>query len=245
MTGATMIETGADGAVLRRRESALAGSAPRAVTALVAGHEDHLVAAAVQGDSASFAALYDLHVDRVYRYCYYRTGNRPDAEDLAQQTFMHAWRAIRRYRPGGAPFIAWLLAISHNVSASHFRRPRDVVTHESPESAPSTWGDPEAALAEAIVRQEVRTALSRLRPEQQRVILLRFVAGFSASEVAAALGTTDNNVRVIQHRALTRLRSLLGDQGANRPAGQSRLLARLRRTVSSAMERVTEAAQRP
>ena len=71
-------------------------TAPVASSPPGAGREERLVVAAVAGDAAAFAAHYDLHLERVYRYCYYRTGNRPDAEDLAQQTFLLAWRAIRR-----------------------------------------------------------------------------------------------------------------------------------------------------
>lgn len=65
-----------------------------------------LVDAAIQGDTDAFAALYDRYVDRIYRHCYYRTGHRIDAENLTQETFLRAWRAISRYRRTGAPFIA-------------------------------------------------------------------------------------------------------------------------------------------
>jgi RNA polymerase sigma-70 factor (ECF subfamily) len=239
-----MIRSEADSAAASRRDAAMAASWSDGARAPVDGREQLLVAAAVAGDQAAFGALYDLHVDRVYRYCFYRTGNRPDAEDLTQETFMQAWRAIRRYRQGARPFAAWLLTISHNVTASHFRKPREVTRLEVPLTT-HRWADPEAAFADSAARDELHAALDRLRPDHQRVILLRFVAGCSAAEVAAALGTTDNNVRVIQHRALTRLRQLLEEQDAGRRAGSSGLLGRLRRTVSSAVELVTEAARLP
>jgi RNA polymerase sigma-70 factor (ECF subfamily) len=176
------------------------------------------VAAAVAGDAAAFAALYDVHLDRVYRYCYYRTGNRPDAEDLAQQTFLNAWRAIRRYRPGRAPFAAWLLAISHNVTASHFRRPRATAAPDLAARA-AERADPAAALEASAAREEVHRALLRLRPDHQRVVLLRFIGGCSVAEVAAATGKTENHVRLTQHRALARLRRLL-EAPASRPGGR-------------------------
>jgi RNA polymerase sigma-70 factor (ECF subfamily) len=239
-----MIRSGADSAATPRPGAAPAASAPRAATRPVDGREEILIAAAVDGDQGAFGALYDLHIERVYRYCYYRTGNRPDAEDLTQETFMHAWRAIRRYRRGGAPFAAWLLAISHNVTSSHFRKPREVVAPDVSQTA-SDWGDPVAALAKNDASDAIRAAIGRLRRDHQRVILLRFVAGYSAAEVAATLGTTDNNVRVIQHRALARLRSLLSEQDADRRANPPHLLDRLRRRVTSAVELVTEAARHP
>ena len=174
--------------------------------------EGPLIDAAVQGDTAAFAALYDRHLARVYRHCYYRTSNRADAEDLAQQTFLQAWRAMPRYRRGGAPFLAWLLTISGNLAASHHRKGS---SHELPlpDSLPPRHDravDPEATALERLDYAAVRRAILELKPERQRVILLRFIEGFAVDEVAAALGKSANNIRVIQHRALDELRRKLG-----------------------------------
>jgi RNA polymerase sigma-70 factor, ECF subfamily len=207
------------------------------------GREERLVAAAVAGDAAAFAALYDLHLDRVYRYGYYRTGNRPDAEDLAQQTFLLAWRAIRRYRPGRAPFAAWLLAISHNVAASHFRGPRAAATLD-PAARAAAGADPAAALEASAAREGVRRALLRLRPDHQRVVLLRFIGGCSVAEVAAATGKTENHVRVTQHRALARLRRLLAERAPAPRPGERPALARLGRAVAASGDLISTALPR-
>ncbi len=175
-----------------------------------ADHETSLVCAAKRGDRAAFAALYQRHVDRVYRHCYYCTGNVTDAEDLTQQTFLQAWQAIRRFRTGEAPFIAWLLTIAQRLAVSHFRkiRSREVpVADETPADAVST--DPEAAVAAGIARDAVREAILSLRPERRQVIVLRFIEGFSPAEIAAALDMTPNHVYVVQHRALADLRRRL------------------------------------
>jgi RNA polymerase sigma-70 factor (ECF subfamily) len=63
------------------------------------------VDASVKSDASAFAALYDQHVERIYRHCYYQAGNRAEAEDLTQQSFLQAWQAIR-YRRGATPFLA-------------------------------------------------------------------------------------------------------------------------------------------
>jgi len=196
-----------------------------------------LVDAAVQGDVEAFAALYDRYVDRVYRHCYYRTGHRSDAEDLTQETFLRAWRAIGRYRRTEAPFIAWLLTISDRLATSRYRKLRRLLTadveavplhqrpHEDPEGTAITW----------LVCDEVRRAILQLRPERQQVIILRFIDGLSVAEVAAALGKSEANVSVIQHRALADLRRLLERSPDDRHAlCGGRLIRRLSGTVARA-----------
>jgi len=173
-----------------------------------------LIAAAVGGDAPAFAALYDRYVDRVYRHVYYRLGDRGDAEDLTQQVFLNAWRAIGRYRCTGAPFVAWLFTIAHNAVAGFYRRAkatRDLELELEP-VATARWTDPEAETLAAYDRAAVRRAILRLRPDQQQVVIMRFVEGLPYAEIAAALSKGEGHVRVLQHRALHELRRLLARQ---------------------------------
>jgi RNA polymerase sigma-70 factor (ECF subfamily) len=173
-----------------------------------------LIAAAVGGDAPAFAALYDRYVDRVYRHVYYRLGDRGDAEDLTQQVFLNAWRAIGRYRCTGAPFVAWLFTIAHNAVAGFYRRAkatRDLELDLEP-VATARWTDPEAEALAAYDRAVVRRAILRLKPEQQQVVIMRFVEGLPYAEIAAALSKGEGHVRVLQHRALHELRRLLARQ---------------------------------
>ena len=173
-----------------------------------------LIAAAVGGDAPAFAALYDRYVDRVYRHVYYRLGDRGDAEDVTQQVFLNAWRAIGRYRCTGAPFVAWLFTIAHNAVAGFYRRAkatRDLELELEP-VATARWTDPEAETLAAYDRAAVRRAILRLRPDQQQVVIMRFVEGLPYAEIAAALSKGEGHVRVLQHRALHELRRLLARQ---------------------------------
>ena len=171
--------------------------------------DDAAVDAAVAGDARAFAALYDRYVERVYRHVYYHVGNRSDAEDLTQQVFLQAWRAIGRYRRTGAPFVAWLFTIAHNLVVQLHRRPKDVHPLDLEPAARERWGDPQAEALATHDRAAVRRAILRLKPGFQQVVVLRFVEGLPASEVAAAIGKSEGNVRVMQHRALVELRRLL------------------------------------
>jgi RNA polymerase sigma-70 factor (ECF subfamily) len=174
-----------------------------------AAAEGALIAAASAGDVQAFATLYDLHVERVFRHVFYRVGNRADAEDLTQQVFLKAWQAIGRYRQTSSPFIAWLFTIAHNLVVSAHRRARDTAPLDEDVATWQRWADPEAETLAEYDRQTVRDAIMRLKPDQQQVIMLRFVEHLDYPAVAAALGKTEGNVRVIQHRALAELRRLL------------------------------------
>ena len=87
--------------------------------------ERRLVQSAIVHDAAAFAALYDLHVVRVYRHIYYLVHDVKQTEDLTAQTFLKAWEAVARYKERGAPFIAWLLRIAHNLTVSYLRAKKD------------------------------------------------------------------------------------------------------------------------
>ncbi len=178
--------------------------------------EAGLVERATRGEAAAFARLYDLHLARVYRYVYYHLGNRTDAEDLTQQVFLQAWRAIRSYRHGESPFIAWLLTVAHNVVVSFWRRHREAVSLEVEPQVAAQWADPEAEVLAGVTRAAVRRAILQLKPEQQQVIVMRFLEHFNYAEIAAALGKSEGNVRVIQHRALAELRRRLRREVAER-----------------------------
>ncbi|MHB8618801.1 MAG: RNA polymerase sigma factor [Chloroflexota bacterium] len=166
---------------------------------------------AKNGDVEAFASLYDRHADRVYRYILYFTSQAADSEDLTQQVFVKAWQAIGRYQVTEVPFRAWLLAIAHNLVVSYFRS-----RHEhQPLDDELGWADEKMDVAGFAERRDlqaaVRRAIRRLKPEQQRVVSMRYLEDLDYSAIARATGKTEGNVRVILHRGLRELRALLGD----------------------------------
>ena len=171
--------------------------------------ERRLVFRAIDRDQGAFAELYDLHVVRVYRHIYYLVNDAREAEDLTAQTFLKAWEAIDRYKERGAPFVAWLLRIAHNLTISYLRSKRDHSELDEGFVDHKRGGNPEASLEQASDERSVRDAVLRLREEQRQVIMLRFVEELDYTEVAAMIGKSVPAVRVIQHRALGNLRKLM------------------------------------
>ena len=168
-----------------------------------------VVGRAVAGDQESFGRLYDLYADRVYRHIYYRVSNTADAEDLTAQVFMNAWKAIGRYKQMGRPFVVWLLSIAGNQVIDFYRARKEHTYLDDPSIVITDGIDPEEIAERGWTRQALQEAIVRLKPDQRRVVVLRFVDGLDYADIAAIMQKKEGAVRVIQHRALLALRKLL------------------------------------
>jgi RNA polymerase sigma-70 factor, ECF subfamily len=173
--------------------------------------EDYLVQQAIKRDKAAFGSLYDLHVDRIYRRVYYRVSNEVDAEDITQEVFVRAWKAIDRYRKTGAPFVTWLLTIANHLIVDHYRNRKNTVTiDEIDDKNPGNQDmGPEEQSEVNFDNTLIRQAVFKLKGNKQKVILMHFIDGFSYEEIARTLNKSEGAVRVIQYRALNDLRKLL------------------------------------
>jgi RNA polymerase sigma-70 factor (ECF subfamily) len=173
-----------------------------------------LVGRAVARDQAAFAELYDLHLDSVYRYVYYRTANRTDAEDLTEQVFLQAWTVIERFRWQGKPFLAWLYTVAHNVVVDWRRRAtpsHSLDDGDNPIELESTRAA--QAMSQWIDADLLANAIKRLTPEQQQVIILKFLDGFDTARIAQIMDKREGTIRALQFRALQSLRRELERQG--------------------------------
>jgi RNA polymerase sigma-70 factor (ECF subfamily) len=169
----------------------------------------HDGATVVEGEAAAFTRLYELHYDRVYRDVFYRLAGKHETDDVVQQVFLQAWRALGRYQQTGSPFIAWLLTIARNAVISYYRRDRKEASLDADFVDWPSDDHVEGAAEIMLEHERVRQTLQRLRPDYQQVLAMRFLDDLSYREIAAATGKTEAHVRVIQHRALQELRRIL------------------------------------
>ncbi len=178
---------------------------------------DALVARAIDGDQDAFADLFEITFSSVYRYLYGRTGEATLAEDLAQDSYLKAMRAIRTsFKGASGEFLAWMIRISRNRFLDHVKSGRvrwEVVVQEFPASTTSSASrassDPETEAIEAVASDDMKRALRRLTEEQQEVVLLRFFQGHPIAEVAVITGRTEGAVKALQFRALRALERVL------------------------------------
>jgi RNA polymerase sigma-70 factor (ECF subfamily) len=183
---------------------------------------DGLVAAAQGGDPDAFGALFDRYYVPVHRFVAARVNHPSDAEDLAQLVFVKALEALPRYQARGVPFGGWLFRLAKNVVIDHVRTRREHATLElvAEQTAEEAGPDDLAALRQEMDR--VAHAMRRLTPEQREAIELRFFAGLSAKEAAAAMGRQEGTVRGLQFRAIAALRRDLGIEAGDLPEASGR-----------------------
>jgi len=174
-------------------------------------HGDRLlVDAARAGSDAALSELYTLYFPRVYRYILARTGNSYDAEDLTEEVFMKVLEAIERFEWREAPFSAWLFRIAHNAVISQRRK-----DGARGRSAPLTEGlaldsqGPDELVENRLALRDIMNAAQKLPEAQRQVIALRFGAGLSVAETARAMNKGEGNVKVIQHKAIAKLREMV------------------------------------
>jgi RNA polymerase sigma-70 factor (ECF subfamily) len=167
-------------------------------------HIEKLAARAIT-DRDAFGDLYDLFSIAIFRYCYRRTGNRELAEDAMSQTFSRAFEGMPGFAGGSFP--AWLYKIAHNVVINQSRRPS---FERMPEDNPAV--DPEPGPeAVALMRDEqsrITSLLTCLPEDQRRVVELR-LAGLTGAEIALVMERSTPAIKMLQLRAIRRLRSEL------------------------------------
>jgi RNA polymerase sigma-70 factor (ECF subfamily) len=172
----------------------------------------------VSRDPNAFGELYDRFVVRVYRYLYFRTGSHPEAEDLTEHVFLKAWEAIGRYRWQGRPFLAWLYRLAHNTHIDHVRSQKQTTSLNNDER-PLELASAAAAveLARALDAELLAHALGQLTPDQQQVIVMKFLEGLDNDQIALSMDKREGAVRALQMRALMSLRRVLEKQGERGP----------------------------
>ncbi len=168
-----------------------------------------LIRRAQQRDSVAFGVLYERYLDRVYRYIVYKINDVSLAEDLTSEVFLNAWKAINRYEDRGHAFSTWLLRLAHNEVTDHYRTHRATVSLPETDTHSSSELDPEQFAELQSDQQTLLRAVKQLPEEWQQVILLRFVESVPFEDIAVIVGKSSGACRVIQHRALARLRELL------------------------------------
>jgi RNA polymerase sigma-70 factor (ECF subfamily) len=168
-----------------------------------------LIRRTMMGEAAAYGALYDRYIDQIYRYVYARVASRDDAEDMTEEVFLKTWESLVNSRPTITNFQAWLYRTAHNLVIDHYRTHK--ATH-SLDQVPALNDDkplPERAVLDQLDNTRLVRAIQNLEPNLQQVIICRFINGLSHAETAQVLDTNENNTRIMQYRALKKLRKFL------------------------------------
>ena len=178
--------------------------------------DDELIQKAQRGDPHAFGDLYDIHAPVIFRYLFAHLDSRMDAEDLTGEVFLKAWQSLPKYIERGVPFLAFLFRIAHNVLVDHYRQ-NNRLESKSPDEMDGYrvegTAEPVDVIGNQMEHQQILRVLSRLRPDYQSVLSLRFISELSPEETSQVMKRSVGAIRVLQHRALAALREEIDKTG--------------------------------
>lgn len=177
--------------------------------------QEGLIRRAQQGDSAACAALYDVHYDDVYRYCYYRVGDTDLAQDLTAEVFVRMVEKLGCYQDRGRPLLAWLYTIARNLVVDTHRA-NGRASHVPLDAAGpvvDARANPVEHVERGLAADCLAAAMAHLTEDQRQVILGKFVEGRTNAQVGELLNKTEGAIKSLQHRALAALRRALDVEG--------------------------------
>jgi RNA polymerase sigma-70 factor (ECF subfamily) len=185
-------------------------------TAELRAEVDRLVASAREGDRAAFDELVRRTYVDTYTLAMRLTANEEDARDVVQESYLRAWKGIKRFR-GDAQFSTWMYRITANAAATLVqkrwrRRAESLDTVEEPIDT-SIEGQPEAAAESAIGLEDLARAVAALPPKLRSTVVLKDVYGLSHEAIAEDLGISVAAAKVRLHRGRKRLRDVLFEEG--------------------------------
>lgn len=203
-------------------------------------NESELISRAKSADGHALATIYERYEQAIYRYIYYRVGDRELAEDLRAEVFLRMLEGMEHYEDRGWSIAAWLYRIAHDRTIDTLRR-----RYKRQQLPLESWTDicdgPESVLDTQLDYEELRQSLNYLTESQRQVITLRFIGELSIQEVARQLGLTEGAVKALQHRGIQALARLLHPDNAvyrnsncNHRTSASPVNAQMNRAVSYA-----------
>jgi RNA polymerase sigma-70 factor, ECF subfamily len=192
--------------------------------------EKLLLYKAKKNDKEAFIKAYNLYIDQLYRFIYFKVGNREEAEDLCSSVFLKTWNHIlENSLKDHKTLKALLYKISRNLIIDHYRKNAGRETISLDDEIGTKIIDQAQNIHNGLETKAdlmvLETKLPELKDEYREVIILRFVNELSIKEIADILDKSKGNVRVLIYRSLTALRGLLNqDEKMNNsvtsPAGR-------------------------
>lgn len=167
-----------------------------------------LIKRAQKGEREAVGELWDEITPILYGYLCNTLRHKETADDILQETWIKAIKALPSYRPRGIRFRAWLFAIAKNECRQHWRKAK----RETPESVEVIEANSPHKAGAGETQEHtilVESAMKHLNEDEQEILRLRYLADFSFHEVAALLGISSITARVRVHRTLGKARSFL------------------------------------
>ena len=166
-----------------------------------------LVERAAKHDIEAFGELYSIYLAPIYRYVFYQVRDQMMAEDITEEVFIKAWKAIASCKGKEKTFSSWLYRIAHNHIIDNIRRRKKRMSVEM--ETVVEVADTKFEVEREVEQQELLAMVADLPERQRQVIILKFFEGLSNDEIAKIMNKSQGAVRVMQMRALAKLRQEL------------------------------------
>jgi RNA polymerase sigma-70 factor (ECF subfamily) len=157
---------------------------------------------------AEFEEAYRQYFDRIFRYFLWQTRNEALSEDLTSDVFSQAWRAWQNF--DGKNTQAWLYRIAKNRLIDYWRKKKEISLEEVGDIPHDSKIHEKAE--RKMEADRIKGAIEELPDNLREVVILRFLEEYSVKEVSETLSISEANVRVLQYRALVKLREVLGNE---------------------------------
>jgi RNA polymerase sigma-70 factor, ECF subfamily len=175
----------------------------------------------------AFIEFYDDYFDKIYRYIYFKVGNKEEAEDLTSQLFLKLWNLVCE---GGITdhktFRSFIYTVARNMIIDHYRKASqnrsfsieskieelNSINEESKgvcADIPDSGNDLEIQLDNKLSLEKIKEELFNLKDEYREIIILRYIEGLETDEIAEILKKTKGTIRVLAHRALKSLKEIV------------------------------------
>ncbi|MFH1947153.1 MAG: RNA polymerase sigma factor [Candidatus Magasanikbacteria bacterium] len=163
-------------------------------------------------DSAAFGELYDLHVERIYRFVYFKVSNKEESEDITSEVFLKTWNYLIENKDKEVKsFTGLVYRIARNLIIDFYRQ-RAKKSECSIDSVVLMANNDDFKKIE--INQDVERLMivvKKMKQEYQEVVLLKYIEELSTAEIAKILDKTKTSVRVTLHRATKKLQEMLGE----------------------------------
>lgn len=171
------------------------------------------------GDEESFGKIYDLYVDRIYKYVFFKIGSKEKVEEIVQDVFLKFWRFAKDKENEVKNVSALLYSICRSMVADYYRAEsggEEVISFEETIMSETELGSEENLSDDIDINldlEKVKSALAELSPIYQDVIIMKYMEELSNKEIGEVLGKEEGNIRVLAYRAMKQLRLIFKSDG--------------------------------
>lgn len=165
-------------------------------------------------DESAFTELYNIYIDQIFGFVKRRVNHTETAEDLVSDVFRKVFLNLNRFDPDKAAFRTWIYSITSNTLVDYYRSSKNPVKSETIDieeifDLRSKEQTPHELALSVEQKEFVQGCVSNLPKKYQKIVQLKYFAEYSNEEIAEVMDLSVNNVRVILHRALKKLKPLI------------------------------------